>query len=310
MAILLTLPGIPAIYYGDEFAATSTWTPGGSDADLRPAMTPDRPPDTGPSGIDLLTITRQLGGFRRTHPWLGHATLDDLRTRSGGLAYRLSDAAGHVLHVYVNPSSSAARWPDARLDGPPRVRCHRSVGRRDSSSRLGRRRLNSAPGPLLSSNRSKKSLPVMSKPETADRGSSEGRHPAGRSEGLTMNNSASTAQPNRTDLDPGPGRGPGHGHDACTPEQRVTRSLLAYGVVAGPFYLAVSLIQAAVRDGFDLSRHEWSLLANGPWGWIQSVNLIVTGLMVVAASVGYRRALRSGPGRRWARGCWRGSVWA
>jgi hypothetical membrane protein len=85
----------------------------------------------------------------------------------------------------------------------------------------------------------------------------------------------------------------------CTPEQRVTRSLLGYGVVAGPFYVVVSLAQAAARDGFDLTRHDWSLLANGPGGWIQITNLILTGLMVVAAAIGYRRAMGTGVGRRW-----------
>lgn len=85
----------------------------------------------------------------------------------------------------------------------------------------------------------------------------------------------------------------------CAPEQRITRSLLGYGVVAGPFYVVVSLAQAAVRDGFDLTRHDWSLLANGTGGWIQATNLILTGLMVVAAAVGYRRALGTGVGRRW-----------
>jgi len=84
----------------------------------------------------------------------------------------------------------------------------------------------------------------------------------------------------------------------CTPGTRVTRSLLGYGVLAGPFYVVVSLAQAASRPGFDLRRHEWSLLANGPAGWIQVVNLIVTGLMVGAAAAGYRRALVSGVGRR------------
>lgn len=87
---------------------------------------------------------------------------------------------------------------------------------------------------------------------------------------------------------------------ACTGEQRVTGSLLGYGVVAGPFYVAVSLAQAAVRDGFDPTRHDWSLLANGAGGWIQIANLILTGLMVVAAAVGYRRAMSTGIGRRWA----------
>jgi hypothetical protein len=86
----------------------------------------------------------------------------------------------------------------------------------------------------------------------------------------------------------------------CTPQVRVTGSLLGYGILAGPFYVAVSLAQAAVRDGFDLSRHEWSLLANGAGGWVQCANLAVTGLMVLAAALGYARALRSGPGSRWA----------
>lgn len=87
----------------------------------------------------------------------------------------------------------------------------------------------------------------------------------------------------------------------CTPAGRVTRSLLGYGVLAGPFYVAVSLAQAAVRDGFDLTRHDWSLLANGSGGWVQIANLVLTGLMVVAAAVGYHRALgqAGGIGRRW-----------
>jgi hypothetical protein len=70
-----------------------------------------------------------------------------------------------------------------------------------------------------------------------------------------------------------------------------TQSLLRYGVVAGPFYLAVSLIQAFVRDGFDLARHPLSLLANGPGGWVQTANFVITGLMVLAAAVGFRRVL-------------------
>jgi len=84
---------------------------------------------------------------------------------------------------------------------------------------------------------------------------------------------------------------------ACTPQERVTRSLIGYGILAGPFYIVVSLIQAVVREGFDLTRHEWSLLANGSWGWVQIANLVLTGLMVVAAGVGYHRRVTSGLGR-------------
>ena len=76
----------------------------------------------------------------------------------------------------------------------------------------------------------------------------------------------------------------------CTPEIRLTRSLLGYGVLAGPLYVAVSLGQALTRPGFDRSRHAWSLLENGDLGWLQVTNFIVSGLMTVAAVVGLRRA--------------------
>ena len=83
---------------------------------------------------------------------------------------------------------------------------------------------------------------------------------------------------------------------SCDPATTVTRSLLGWGIVAGPFYLAVSMAQALSRDGFDLSRHPWSLLENGSLGWIQSANFVLTGAMVAAFAVGLARA---GAGR-WA----------
>lgn len=78
------------------------------------------------------------------------------------------------------------------------------------------------------------------------------------------------------------------GHDASK-----ARSLLRWGVVAGPFYLVVSIAQALFREGFDLARHPLSVLANGPGGWIQTANFALTGLMVLAAAAGFRRVLGS-----------------
>lgn len=72
----------------------------------------------------------------------------------------------------------------------------------------------------------------------------------------------------------------------------VTRSLLGYGVLVGPFYLAVGLTQAFVRDGFDFKRHALSHLANGPGGWVQVANFVLCGAMVIAAAVGFARVLR------------------
>jgi hypothetical protein len=80
---------------------------------------------------------------------------------------------------------------------------------------------------------------------------------------------------------------------------RGTRALLACGVVAGPLSVLVSATEALTRDGFDLVRHPWSLLANGDLGWVHVANLLVAGLLTVAFAAGLRRVLRPGRGGTW-----------
>ncbi len=80
---------------------------------------------------------------------------------------------------------------------------------------------------------------------------------------------------------------------------KMTKVLLACGVVAGPVYLIVGLAQAFTRPGFDITRHDLSLLSNGDLGWIQVANLIITGLLVIASAVGMRQALHDGRGKTW-----------
>ncbi len=87
---------------------------------------------------------------------------------------------------------------------------------------------------------------------------------------------------------------------ACDRATRVTRSLLGYGVLAGPVYVVIALAQALIRPGFDLTRDDVSLLANGSLGWIQVANFLVTGAMVIAFAVGLGRALDAGRTARWA----------
>ena len=87
---------------------------------------------------------------------------------------------------------------------------------------------------------------------------------------------------------------------SCDRATRVTRSLLGYGVLAGPVYVAVALAQAMIRPGFDLSRDDVSLLANGGLGWIQVANFLVAGAMVIAFAVGLDRALAGRRTGRWA----------
>lgn len=93
---------------------------------------------------------------------------------------------------------------------------------------------------------------------------------------------------------------------AGTPSSRggagnLTRSLLGWLALAGPFYVMVSLVQALTRSGFSLARDEWSLLAVGHHGWIQQANLALTGAMTIAGAIGARRALgRNAVGGTWA----------
>ncbi len=69
----------------------------------------------------------------------------------------------------------------------------------------------------------------------------------------------------------------------------VTRSMLGWGVVAGPFYLIFGLILALTRPGFDLGRDALSLLLIGDLGWLQWLNLVLAGLMTIVAAIGLRR---------------------
>src|SRR4030095_13588848 len=72
---------------------------------------------------------------------------------------------------------------------------------------------------------------------------------------------------------------------------RLTRRLLACGVVAGPLFFTVGLAQSFTCDGFDPSHHALSLLENGRLGWIQISNFVITGLLSIACAIGAREVV-------------------
>lgn len=119
--LLMTLPGIPAVYYGDELATTSDWARGGSDAALRPPMTADAVPQAADAAQYLLACVRRLGELRRANAWLTSAILTDVRAQSGVLTYAATGDR-RALRVYLNPTAApvtlAADHAD-RLDVPP-----------------------------------------------------------------------------------------------------------------------------------------------------------------------------------------------
>jgi hypothetical protein len=80
---------------------------------------------------------------------------------------------------------------------------------------------------------------------------------------------------------------------------KLTRALLSCGVVAGPLYIIVGVIEILTRPGFDPTRHDLSLMSNGDWGWIHISLLILTGLLTIAGAVGMRRVLHGSRGGTW-----------
>jgi hypothetical protein len=68
--------------------------------------------------------------------------------------------------------------------------------------------------------------------------------------------------------------------------QTWSRGLLCCGVAAGPVFVAVFLLEGAVREGYRPLRHPVSSLALGPRGWIQAANFTVAGTLFLAGAAG------------------------
>jgi hypothetical protein len=73
--------------------------------------------------------------------------------------------------------------------------------------------------------------------------------------------------------------------------------VLATGLVG---WCAVSVAQAATRQGFDILVHPLSLLSAGDLGWVQITNFVLAGVLTVLGARGLRDALRGRPGGVWA----------
>lgn len=85
--------------------------------------------------------------------------------------------------------------------------------------------------------------------------------------------------------------------DAST--TKLNRALLICGVVAGPLYIIVGVIEMLTRPGFDPTRDDLSLMSNGDWGWIHISLFVLTGFLTIAGAIGMRRVLTGSPGGTW-----------
>jgi hypothetical protein len=71
------------------------------------------------------------------------------------------------------------------------------------------------------------------------------------------------------------------------------RKLLWAGLVGPPLFILVFLIEGLTRPGYSAWRHYVSQLATGPGGWVQVVNFLVCGTLVIAFAIGLRATTRS-----------------
>lgn len=76
-------------------------------------------------------------------------------------------------------------------------------------------------------------------------------------------------------------------------------AFLIPGMLVAPVFLLVAVVQILTVPGFDIRQHAVSSLQNGQFGWIQSVNFIVSGIFALLFAMGARAVLQGRPGRRW-----------
>jgi cyclomaltodextrinase / maltogenic alpha-amylase / neopullulanase len=87
VVLLFTLPGTPAVYYGDEQAYRGVKADrAGGDDDVRPVF-PSSPAELSRLGEPVYRLHQRLIGFRRRHPWLGSTPTTNLTLSNTLLAY-------------------------------------------------------------------------------------------------------------------------------------------------------------------------------------------------------------------------------
>ena len=110
-AVLMTAPGMPSIYYGDEQGFTGvrgeSWS---ADDAVRPAL-PASPGELSPLGGWIFTEYQKLIGVRRRHAWLTRARVEVLDKTNETISFACSDGE-HSLQT------------DLWLDPAPGVRVH------------------------------------------------------------------------------------------------------------------------------------------------------------------------------------------
>ena len=110
LAVLMTVGGVPSVYYGDEqaFRGLKEEREGGDDA-VRPAF-PGDPGGLAPDGWETYRLHQRLIGLRRRHPWLVRArtTVEHLANETAVLR---TGAGGDEIVTLLNLGDRPHRFP-------------------------------------------------------------------------------------------------------------------------------------------------------------------------------------------------------
>ena len=114
VTILLTVGGIPSIYYGDEqaFRGVKTDRPGGDD-EVRPVLPPG-PEGLSPLGDWLYRWHQALIGLRRRHPWLVRGRTERIALENRFMQYDAVGGQGRRIRVRL----SLDPVPRAEVEAP------------------------------------------------------------------------------------------------------------------------------------------------------------------------------------------------
>lgn len=83
-------------------------------------------------------------------------------------------------------------------------------------------------------------------------------------------------------------------HNVAVRTDGLTRWLLVGGVIGPALFVVAFIIEGATRPGYDPWLQAVSALSLSGWGWMQVVNFLVCGTLVIGFAIALRRALSAG----------------
>ncbi len=83
--------------------------------------------------------------------------------------------------------------------------------------------------------------------------------------------------------------------DDALERSSVIAALAAAGIAGPILFAVVALVQSLLRPEHSLGADPISALAAGPSGWVQDVNFLVFGSLMIAYAIGDRASSRSAP---------------